>query len=253
MSNTAHNRYGSIAAEIYDLDKPLGSLGDTRVYLERFGALREPILEPGCGSGRMLVALLEAGCDVTGFDASPEMLEQCRRRCAERGLAPDLSVQRFGDFHYDRVFAAIIMPVSSFTLVADFDLGVAVLQRCHAHLRPGGVLVMEIEPLGRLADTADDRRQWTAADGDLLTLDGQHVATDWIGQRREMRYRYERWRDGRLVETQIEPWVQRFWGIEELRLAMMAAGFGKVEVWGNFDRRRAPRAGDRVLTFEAVA
>ena len=231
MTNTPYNRYGSIATEIYDLDKPVGSLGDTRYYIGQLESLGEPILEPGCGSGRLLVALIEAGCDVTGFDASPEMLEQCRARCTARGLAPDLSCQRFENFHYDRQFGAIIVPIASFTLVADFESALAVLRRFHAHLRPGGKLMLEIEPSQRLADTAADRRQWTAANGDLLTLDGQHVATDWIGQRREMRYRYERWRDNRLVETQVEPWVQRFWSLEELRLALGVVGFDEVASW----------------------
>ena len=96
-STTATNRYGALAAEIYDIDKPFGALPDTRFHLQRFAGFDRPILEPACGTGRTLVPLLEAGLDVTGFDQSPEMLERCRARCAERGLSPDLGQQRFED------------------------------------------------------------------------------------------------------------------------------------------------------------
>lgn len=251
--NSPANRYGAIAAEIYDIDKPVGSLPDTAFYLARFGTLRGPILEPACGSGRMMVALLEAGCDVTGFDPSADMLERCRARCGERGFAPDLTAQRFEDFAYDRRFAAIVVPCGSFTLIDTFDAACAVLSRFREHLEPGGMLALDVQTLHALADTADSRREWTAPNGDLLTLATQFVETDWLAQRQRKWLRYERWRDHALVETQLEPWVQRFWGIDEMRLALAAAGFAGIRVTGNYDARRAPRASDRGLTFEAVA
>jgi SAM-dependent methyltransferase len=251
-SNTTINRYGSIAAEIYDIDKPLGSMPDTAFHLERFAGFSGRMLEPACGSGRTLVPLLDAGCDIAGFDPSEDMLDRCRALCAERGFTPDLSRQRFEDFHYDQPFDAILVPAGSFTLIDTFEMAMAVLRRFHDHLAVGGVVVLDIQPMGFLAATGDDRRQWTAANGDLLTLEGIRVTTDWMTQRREARLRYERWRDNRLVETQMEPMAQRYWGREEFALALGATGFGDIRVVGGYDRTRAPRASDRVMTFEAT-
>jgi SAM-dependent methyltransferase len=251
-SNTPTNRYGSIAAEIYDIDKPLGALPDTKFHLERFKGFQGPILEPACGSGRTLVPLLEAGCDAAGFDPSEEMLAQCRARCAERGFTPDLSRQRFEDFAYDRRFAAILVPAGSFTLIDRFDVAMAVLRRFHDHLSPGGIVVLDIQPLGFLASTSDDRRQWTAENGDYLTVEGIRVKTDWAAQRREALLRYERWRDNRLVESQLEPMIQRYWGVEEFALALAAAGFTDIQVSGGYERGRPVSANDRTMTFEAV-
>jgi SAM-dependent methyltransferase len=251
-TNTTTNRYGSIAAEIYDIDKPLGSMPDTAFHLERFAGFSGRILEPACGSGRTLVPLLGAGCDATGFDPSEEMLERCRALSAAHGFAPDLSRQTFEDFHYDRPFEAILVPAGSFTLIDTFEQSMAVLRRFRDHLAIGGVLVLDIQPLWFLGATGDDRRQWTADNGDLLTVEGIRVTTDWLGQRREARLRYERWRDNRLVESQLEPMVQRFWGLEEFALALGAAGFGDIKVTGGYDRTRAPRARDHTLTFEAT-
>jgi SAM-dependent methyltransferase len=251
-STTATNRYGALAAEIYDIDKPLGAMPDTRFHLERFVGFEGPILEPACGTGRTLVPFLEAGHDVTGFDPSPDMLDRCRARCAERGLAPDLSQQRFEDFRYARTFGAILVPVGTFTLIDDEAAARAVLRRFRDHLQPGGLVVLDISPLAGLADARDDRRRWTAENGDLLTVEGVRTLTDWLAQRREAMLRYERWRDNRLVETHMEPMAQRFWGLLEFRLALEAAGFIDVSITGGYDRRRLPHARDRVLTFEAV-
>ena len=249
--NTLTNRYGSIAAEIYDIDKPFGALPDTAFHLRGLADVDGPILEPACGSGRNLLPLLEAGHAVSGFDPSPEMLERCRARCATRGFDPPLSGQRFEDFAYPASFAAIIVPAGSFTLIADFDAALAVLRRFRDHLTVGGRLILDIQPLSFLAATGEDRRQWTAANGDLLTAEGKRTATDWLRQTARTAYRYERWRDNALVEAQIDPMAQRYWGLDEFTLALHSAGFADVAVVGGYDRRRAPRAGDRVLTFEA--
>ncbi len=45
----AFNRYGSIASEIYDLDKPFHKLPDTAFYLSRLSGVTGEILEPACG------------------------------------------------------------------------------------------------------------------------------------------------------------------------------------------------------------
>jgi SAM-dependent methyltransferase len=253
MPSDVHaNRYGSIAAEIYDIDKPFGALPDTAFHLERFAGFGRPILEPACGSGRTLVPLLEAGLEVAGFDPSEDMLARCRARCAAGGFNPDLSRQRFEDFAYDRRFGAVLVPVGSFTLIDDFAVALSVLRRFHHHLEPGGVVVLDIQGLSFLAARGEDRRRWTAPGGDLLTCEGTRTVTDWLRQRAETTYRYERWRDGTLVESQIDLMAQRYWGLDEFRLALEAAGFADVSVTGGYDRGRAPRATDRVWTFEAV-
>lgn len=252
-SNMVANRYGSISAEIYDIDKPYFALPDTAFHLERFAGFDRPILEPACGSGRTLVPFLQAGLDVTGFDPSLDMLDRCRDRAAAAGFSPDLSRQRYEDFAYDHRFGAILIPVASFTLIDDFAVAMAALRRFRDHLEPGGVVVLDIQGLNFLASTAaKDRRRWNAPNGDLLTLEGDRVATDWLRQRAEMSYRYERWRDGVLVESQIDLLAQRYWGLDEFRMALEAAGFEGVTVTGGYDRARGPRQSDRVWTFEAV-
>ena len=244
------NRYGDIAAEIYDIDKPFGRLADTAFYLDLLKQVRGPILEPAVGSGRTLIPLLEAGHQVYAFDPSEEMLERSHRRCAERGLSAHLAKMRLEDFSYDIRFAAVIVPVSSFTFVAAFDEAIAVLKRFHDHLGDGGLLIVDISPLSGLAPGRDDVRSWTAPNGDLLTLHGRRIETDFVEQTVVSHLRYERWRDGRLIDAQLEPMRQRFWGLKEFEMALGCAGFADVAVFGGHKRRR-PRRDDWFVTFQA--
>ncbi len=251
-SNTTTNRYGSLAAEVYDLDKPVDSLFDGAFHRARLAEIAGPILEPACGSGRALIPLLEAGHEVVGFDASEEMLANCRDRCAERGLSPDLSQQRFEDFRFDRDFAAVFVPAGSFGLIADYASAVAVLSRFHQVLRPGGLLIVDIQPISALARSSDSRRSWVARNGDLLVCKMRATGVDWMAQIERHHTIYERWRGGALVESSLEPMALRYWGLEEMTMTLRDTGYDNIVAVGNFDRRRAPRSGDRQLTFEAT-
>lgn len=246
------NRYGSICAEIYDIDKPFGKLPDTAFYIELLKDIEGPILEPACGSGRTMVPLLQAGHDVTGFDPSPQMLTRCKARCAEAGFAPLVEQARYEDFSFDTRFAAIIVPVGSFTLIDDAATALAVLARFRDHLRPGGLLAIDMMTLNYLREGPDDIRSWLAPGGDLLRCEGRRVDTDWVTQRKRVDYRYERWRDGALVESELDQMAQRVWSVTEFELALRMSGFVDTRVCANYQRDRAPKRGDVTVTFVAA-
>lgn len=247
----APNRYGAMCTEVYDLDKPPGSLPDVPFYLERLAGTEGTILEAGVGTGRLLVPLLEAGLDVEGFDRSADMLAVCARHCAERGLRPALRQARFQDFAYDRAFAAILVPAGAFTLIDDFAEALAVLRRFFDHLEPGGRLMIDLMPLGYLVNERPDIRTWTTCEGDVLRIEGRAVEIDLVRQRRVTHDRYERWRGGALVESELEVMAFRLWGLKEFELALAAAGFGDISVGADHQAGKRPGRSSRILNFEA--
>jgi SAM-dependent methyltransferase len=244
------NRYGRLCAEIYDLDKPTGSLFDIPYYTGRLKDLDGPILEAAVGTGRLMIPLLEAGLDVEGFDHSAEMLAICRANAEARGLSPRLTQARFQDIAYDRAFAGIIVPASSFLLIDDYYEALGVLRRFFDHLAPGGLLLVDLPPMSFFEAVARPR-SWTAANGDRLTLESRMAVNDPIAQHRVNHDRYERWRAGRLVETELELFAYRVWGMKEFELTLAAAGFTDIEVCGNYRAGRPVRAGDGMLNFAA--
>jgi 2-polyprenyl-3-methyl-5-hydroxy-6-metoxy-1,4-benzoquinol methylase len=52
------------------------------------------VLEPACGSGRLMVELASRGHRVAGFDLEPAMMDYTQQRLAERGLAGDVEEGR---------------------------------------------------------------------------------------------------------------------------------------------------------------
>lgn len=247
------NRYGTLASWVYNLDKPIGhSFGDQDYYRQRLALCDAgPILEPAVGNGRVFVPLLEAGFDMEGFDASDEMLDYCRKECRKRQLSASLTRQTFEDFSASKSFAAIIVPAGSFQLMTDASSASAVLQRFHDHLSPNGRLIMDIDAIGGFFGPAVSVRSWETADGDLLTLTEHRVETDYIAQTTLSHLRYEHWKDGSLINTELELFKLRWWGINELRLALVAAGFTDVVISGGYQHGKPPGKNDEIISFEA--
>src|SRR5437016_6070098 len=95
-------------AELYDIafDWDLGDEADWIV--ERLGA--KSVLEPGCGSGRMLEALAERGLEVFGLDASQAMVALARARLGGRG---EVIVGDMTDFALGRTFDGAVSPINT--------------------------------------------------------------------------------------------------------------------------------------------
>jgi 2-polyprenyl-3-methyl-5-hydroxy-6-metoxy-1,4-benzoquinol methylase len=65
-------------AELYDLEHDEFH-DDLQFYLHSIAAVGDPVLELGCGTGRLLRPIADAGFHVTGLDRSAPMLERARR------------------------------------------------------------------------------------------------------------------------------------------------------------------------------
>ena len=74
--------YGERIADVYD-DWYAGAT-DVEGTVATVARLGSRVLELGIGTGRLAVAMLDAGLDVTGIDASPAMVERLRAKVGDR-------------------------------------------------------------------------------------------------------------------------------------------------------------------------
>jgi SAM-dependent methyltransferase len=131
-------------AERYERLEP-GLPGDVAWYVALARAVEPPVLELGCGTGRVTRAIMAAGRPVTGLDRSSAMLAVARR------YAPDLPIDWVqGDmraFDLGRTFGLVCIPFRGFMhLATDTDRRRA-LACIRAHLEPGGLLAFNVANL----------------------------------------------------------------------------------------------------------
>jgi SAM-dependent methyltransferase len=80
MSDSAAYDQYATAADLYDGVPPYRERTDVAFFVDAATAAGSPILEIGCGTGRVLLPTARAGLDIVGLDASPRMLAVCRER-----------------------------------------------------------------------------------------------------------------------------------------------------------------------------
>ncbi len=100
------------------------------------------LLEPGCGSGRLVVAMAARGYDVTGIDLSGPALRYLRNKLRRRGLRATLHQLDFTDFQLDHPFDAAFCTFNTFRHLTTESAAVRHLQSVARHLRPGGIYIL---------------------------------------------------------------------------------------------------------------
>ncbi|AFH66304.1 methyltransferase [Paenibacillus mucilaginosus K02] len=247
--------YGTLCTEVYDLTKPVGQSigGDLEYYKERLRSCRGRILEAMCGSGRLLIPLAEAGLAVDGIDESPQMLASCQGRCEERGLTPRLFQGKLQELSLSCLYEAIIVPAGSFLLIEDREESVDVLRRFHDHLMPGGRLILDLEmpDLQSLKTGSTGMSTFPHPDGTVITMESRTVEADLYRQVVVTHLRYEKWRQGSLVASELQRLALRWFGIEEFRMLLENTGFSKVTVSADYEYGRAPSHHRQIFTYEA--
>jgi SAM-dependent methyltransferase len=131
-------------ADFYDDEYREQEIGDRQFYVDLARAADGPVLEAGCGTGRVYLELLETGVDATGIDVSRESLDVLERKAAERGLASAVDVRRadMRDFETDRAYALVVVPFRAFLHNVSLADQRAALERFRAALAPGGRLAL---------------------------------------------------------------------------------------------------------------
>ena len=132
--------------QFYDLEYA-DHVEDLAHYTRLATASGGPVLELGCGTGRLTLALATAGLEVDGVDLSPAMLRGCRQRIERAQLPVGGRVRvRQADFcalSLDRRYPLVIWPFNALHHCRDPSRIQAVLSGVHRHLLPTGRLAVD--------------------------------------------------------------------------------------------------------------
>lgn len=246
--------YSKLSSEVYDLDKYVGlSFGDVEFYADRLKGCEGKILEAAVGTGRMLIPLAKQGFKLEGFDLSEEMLAICKKNCEQHGVVSKLSIDAMESFSRQPDYAAIIIPAGSFLLVADRQKSVQALKNFHHHLKPGGKLILDLFLPEDFETGRVSTREFKTRDQALITLESKVVDVNFLEQTIKTHHRYEKWRQGKLEQTELEHFPLRWYGIEEFKLLLEKLGFSEIIISSDYQHGIYPDNKAQTISFEAIA
>ncbi|WP_107951323.1 class I SAM-dependent methyltransferase [Lysinibacillus parviboronicapiens] len=243
--------YGALCTEVYDFTKPEGYSidGDIEYYLERLKGTRGKILEACVGSGRFLIPLLEKGLIVDGFDYSPEMLDSCRKRCREKGLNPKLYEGNLSSFSLESKYEAIVIPTGSFCLIEN---ATDALKCFYDHLIPGGRVIVDLQIPNNWRTGEITTSTFPLSNEEGILLENKSIEINWVDQYTLSYLKYEKWRKGKLVDTELQKFAMRWYGIEEFKLILESIGFSDITCSADYTYKKQPSKESQLITFEAI-
>jgi SAM-dependent methyltransferase len=114
-------------------------VADLPLWHELADAADGPILDLGCGTGRVALDLAAGGHDVTALDSEPEFLRALGARARERGVRVRTEVADARSFALGREFALAIAPMQVVQLLGGVSGRLGMLSSVRDHLRPNGL------------------------------------------------------------------------------------------------------------------
>lgn len=245
------DRYGGVTARYYDAAyATLERLGPDAAFYRALAAESDgPVLEIGCGTGRVLAEIAKDRIPCTGLDLSPAMLGRLASRALPgvRGVLGDMR-----DFELGERFPLVYSAFRAFQHLESVEDQLACLATVRRHLVPGGRFAFDVfDPRyaiigGEPGPEAEDLR---------FDQDGEQVVRyartrfDKASQTLRVRFRYERSRDGRVLGDDESELTMRWFFRFELLHLMARAGFTNVLIHGDFDGRAV---GDDTPSFVVV-
>ena len=120
---------------------------DIPFYVQEASRSGGPVLELGCGTGRVTLPIAQSGIDIVGLDNSEGMLERARDKAAlleEAHGSMDLRMGDMRELSLGRTFPLIIIPFRSFLALLSVEDQVRCLTGIREHLEPDGRLIFNI-------------------------------------------------------------------------------------------------------------
>lgn len=232
--------YGIATSRYYDrVYEPLrGPVQDAAFYRKLAHEAQGPVLELGCGTGRLLLAIAAEGIPCTGLDVSPRMLDALRRKQPPQTLRLVCAPMQDFELGSDR-FMLIFAGFRGFQHLYTVEAQLACLDCVRRHLAPGGCFAFDV-----FAPDLDRLRQGHVEEEDArFELDGEEIVRysavdyDLAHQMMQVRMRYERRQDGEVIDNEIVEMRMRYFFRYELEHLLARAGFDDVRIYAGFDDR----------------
>ncbi len=217
---------------------------DIPFYVQEASRSGGPVLELGCGTGRVTVPIAQSGIDIIGLDNSDAMLERARTKAhaLEAGHGNiDLQLGDMRDFSLGRTFPLVIIPFRGFLALLSVEDQIRCLTGIREHLEPDGRLIFNIfvpdpQMLVEDEDAAFHLRDVTDPDTGRTSVVWQQTRVDTFNQVLSVRLIVDETdQDGTVRKRLYRDYQIRYAHRIEVLHLLERCGYEVVDLYGDFD------------------
>lgn len=240
------DEYGFVA-EFYDHVVPYQNRKDVAFFVEAAKESGGPVLEIGCGTGRILIPTAQAGIKIVGLDLSSDMLRVCRERLLHEPEDVQSNVRLvqadMRDFDLSQRFTLVTVPFRPFQHLTTVEDQRTCLECIHRHLDEDGRLILDLfnPSLQMLVEVTvgqefGEESEFTVPDGRRVIRRFKFVSKDFFNQINhvEMIY-YVTHPDGR-KERLVHAFPMRYLFRFEAEHLLERCGFQVEHLYADYDK-----------------
>ena len=247
MNSSGYNQDYAFIADLYDHVVPYANRPDVDFYVRAAEELGGPVLEVGCGTGRVLIPTAQSGLDIVGLDSSTSMLDVCRQSVSNEPEEVQARIQLqeadMRDFNLGQLFKLITIPFRPFQHLITVTDQLMCLGNIYQHLMDDGRLIFDVfnpsfETIVNDAygEEIHDEPEFTAPDGRRVIRRHKIVSRDRANQVTDVELIYyvthPDGREERLVQAFPMRYLFRF----EVEHLLGRCGFEVEHLYGDFDK-----------------
>jgi SAM-dependent methyltransferase len=247
MTDTSGYDEYMFIADLYDHVALYRDRPDLTFFVDAASKAGSPVLEVGCGTGRVLIPTARAGVDIVGLDRSAHMIAVCHGRLQQEPEAVRTRVHLvqadMRRFDLGRTFTLVTIPFRPFQHLLTVSDQLACLETIHRHLVDDGAVILDAfnpsldflvnRPLG---EEFGEEPEFTTPDGRRVIRRHKTVAHDRFNQINDFELLYyvthPDGREERLVHGFRLRYVFRF----EMEHLLARTGFAVEHLYAGYDR-----------------
>ena len=235
-----------VSAKYYDgAYCSMPDLVDAPFYVDLAKQSGGPVLEIGCGTGRVLLATAREGIEVHGVDNSAPMLDLLKEKLSreESSVRSRVSLHSgdMRDFRLNRKFPLVTIPFRPMQHMYTVPDQVRALTSAGAHVAPGGILAFDVfyPKFDRLPLHIGEEQleaEWSPNPGTVIRRWYRKDAIDKINQTFTLTFIFRTFEDEQCVLQESETLKMSFYTYPHLRALFLLAGLEPIAEYGSFAR-----------------
>lgn len=208
---------------------------DIPFYKEQVKKYGDPVLELGCGTGRITIPIADEGHGITGLDISKKQLEIGKKKAEENRSHIDWIEGDMRNFYLDKNFKLIFIPFNTIHHILTVEDMEKVLKNVRNHLKPDGRFIVEFFNPDLNILNRDPTEEHDVIEYEYPEGNGEVKITESTDYEKARQLMHLTWYYHLEEQKKERGWTVRVWFPKEVDAIMKYNGFKIEHKFGDFD------------------